>query len=469
MNGKVRSDTKNRTTGGGSTPLNRKPALLGSFALIISLSLGIVGALSLSAPPQVSAQTLSPWIASNSYPLSNENPIDCVTSQGYIYCLGGSDVNSTYFAPIASSGVGAWTQTTSYPANISYESCVASGGYIYCVSGYEAGSSAFAGVYYAPLTSSGIGAWMQTTSYPVPVMLSSCVAAEGFIYCVGGYQSPGANQDASVFYAPISATGIGTWTSTTNYPITDGHQSCAATGGYIYCVGGYTSSGPSLVNSTYYASITSSGVGAWTQTTSYPTVIYAQSCVASSGDIYCVAGATDTSIVDEIFYSPSSSSQGLGTWTSAASYPSAASDLSCVASGGDIYCTGGASSSATSPVYYASVSAQSTSTTSSTLIATTASSTNSSTPINTTITSSASSNSSPASSSSISWSYVGVVVIDVAVFLILGGLVALRRKGVEEPRVCILREHLSSPELLPSLDAERLLNAPRSLSSSEAT
>jgi len=73
-----------------------------------------------------------------------------------------------YYALLSSGGVGAWTQTTSYPVDVSSQSCVVNSGYVYCIGGSNA-------VYYAPLSSSGVGAWTQTMSYPGSAGAQSCV------------------------------------------------------------------------------------------------------------------------------------------------------------------------------------------------------------------------------------------------------------------------------------------------------
>ncbi len=50
------------------------------------------------------------------------------TSVPHIYCIGGSTgsaVPNVYFASLSSTGVGTWPSTTSYPLNVYGHSCVA--------------------------------------------------------------------------------------------------------------------------------------------------------------------------------------------------------------------------------------------------------------------------------------------------------------------------------------------------------
>ena len=166
------------------------------------------------------------------------------------------------------------------------------------------------------------------------------MVSSGYVYCVGG-----AGSDASgVYYAPLSAGGVGTWTRTTSYPSFIFYQSCIASSGYVYCIGGG--------NSVYYASISSSGVGTWIPTTNYPMPVNMQSCIADSGYVYCVAG--DRLGGNLVYYAPLSSA-GVGVWISATNYPMNVQGLSCVSSSGYVYCIGGLSLNTINAVYYAAI------------------------------------------------------------------------------------------------------------------
>src|SRR5271170_2610872 len=254
----------------------------------------------MSFVPLAAGESLASWTSTTMYPGEIYGQ-SCATYSGYIYCVGGVTGTSppttvVYYASLTSSGAGAWSSTTSYPTSIDFESCVAQSGYIYCVGGNTGGlPTPTDAAYYAPLSASGVGAWVSTTSYPSNVESQSCVAESGYIYCVGGNpNSPDSPTDA-VYYAPLSASGVGTWVSTTSYSVAVQNQSCVAQSGYIYCVGGVTSPYPSFIGSVYYAPLSSSGVGTWTSTTNYPAFIFAQSCVTASGYIYCIAGASEDS------------------------------------------------------------------------------------------------------------------------------------------------------------------------------
>jgi DNA-binding beta-propeller fold protein YncE len=273
---------------------------------------------------------LGAWNATTGYPLSAGDET-CVSSSGYIYCVGGVGViDNVEYAPLTSSGIGQWASTTSYPTGIVAQSCVSSDDYIYCVGG-QLRAGAAAAAYYAPLSSSGVGAWASTTNYPVPVDYQSCATNGGYIYCVGGLAEGYLAPTGAVYYAPISSSGIGAWSAGGSYPIATEDETCVIAAGNIYCINGYDSP----ENAVYYAPISSStgSLGDWLGTTMFPAGYFAvlsEPCVAPDGYIYCIGNHNSS-------YDAPASASGVGVWT--ATTPVSA--VSCVTSGTYIYCLGG--------------------------------------------------------------------------------------------------------------------------------
>ena len=279
----------------------------------------------------------------------------------------GGPRNEVYYATASSSGnITGWTQdSAAYPQNSNGGSCVLYGGYVYCVGGsYNDAGDDLALSYYAQVTTGGpLGTWSPTTSYPIPIDTMSCVGSSGYIYCVGGEnETDGSYADTaptnSVWFASLSSSGIGSWEHTTAYPASVQFPTCYSGGGYIYCIGGADVNGNS-VGTTYYAALTSSGVGTWTATTSYPMAASGQACVITSGEILCVGGQTSNnpSYTSSVYYAPILPGGGVGTWKQGTSYPLAIG-TTCVALSGDLYCVGGFDGSsvmADNYVEYASV------------------------------------------------------------------------------------------------------------------
>ena len=151
--------------------------------------------------------------------------------------------------PVSAQPLNSWSSTTSYPTGIAStgiasQSCATNSGFIYCVGGTS--PSPTSAVYFAPISSSGVGTWTPTTSYPFSITEQSCVARASFVFCVGGLSFP-IGPTIDVFFAPISSSGVGTWTSTNSYPFTIFEQSCVTRASLIYCVGGNPPTGTSAV------------------------------------------------------------------------------------------------------------------------------------------------------------------------------------------------------------------------------
>jgi len=200
---------------------------------------------------------------------------------------------------------------------------------------------------YLPTPNTGqLGPWSRTSDYPLPPAGLSCVASGGFVYCVGGYNFTAWKNNQldlalnRTYYASLSSKGVGPWTRATDYPMSIDDENCVANSNYIYCVGGWTSPTGKYVANVYYASLSPLGIGLWKQTTAYPYPTAPQ-CMTDSSYIYCVNrhynGTAYTNSVDSFFAHLSPA--GVGNWT-ASTPPEGGS--ACTASGGYIYCTGGA-------------------------------------------------------------------------------------------------------------------------------
>ncbi len=285
---------------------------------------------------------LGPWIqTAANFPLFIADGTSCVASGDYMYCVGGyngttsgngrGQLNNTYYALLSPAGIGLWKSTTAYPTGIQDESCVASSSYIYCVGGDDAPNALTSATYYAPVSPSGIGSWTRTTAYPNPIV-PRCMTDLNRIYCAGAHYSGGRFTLASgdVYSAPLSPNGIGTWTASPRLPT--GTAGCSASGGYAYCFGGGNCPPPSDCPSpSYYAPLLSGGTGNWTRTTDLPTAGWAH-YVAAVSYVYYMAGPKN--------YYAHLSSDGIGPWAQTTPYP-LDSPGSCVSVGIYIYCVGG--------------------------------------------------------------------------------------------------------------------------------
>jgi hypothetical protein len=275
------------------------------------------------------ASGIGTWSSTTAYPTAVDSA-SCVNATGGIYCVGGEDgstvLSDVYFASASSSGLGTWTSEASYPNSLAAISCVTYSGYIYCVGGFDNNGDETSSTYYASV-SSGIGSWSGTTQYPLAVDSAGCVVSAGYIFCVAGETEVGSNQNSpvsNVYYAPLSSSGIGQWETALSYPTALAAPACASYSGYLYCVGGFDSNQYSSTD-TYYGAVSSSGVASWSNATPYPVPIDTSTCVAYGGSVYCVSGTSDTqssqSIVDSAYYAPIS---GAVTTSTTPEFPVAA-------------------------------------------------------------------------------------------------------------------------------------------------
>lgn len=340
--------------------------------IMVVAVVAVIGLIALVLFASLAAPASSDWTSGPAYPLqvSGTGGVvgqSCVNGTSTIYCIGGIDYNgasrnNVYSASVSSAGMSGWEEETAYPQTVGLESCVSGGGYVYCTGGsYDDAGDDIASSYYAPLTGSGVGSWNSTTAYPVPIDSQSCVSSSGYIYCVGGEnETDGTNSTVvstnSDWYASLSSSGIGAWHHTTAYPSSVSFAACAASSTDIYCVGGVDANGNG-VNDVYYAPLSSSGIGQWASTTAYPIQAYGQDCIIDSGNMICVGGVPSGSTSASVsVYSAPVSPGGLGSWHHAGNYPFGV-ETACTEAAGNLYCTGGYqdNSAITSSTYYATV------------------------------------------------------------------------------------------------------------------
>ena len=251
-----------------------------------------------------SSGTVGAWTATTNYPISVRFE-SCVAYSGFAYCIGGqgatSQTNAVYYAPLSSTGVGAWTTTTSYPTNISNGSCITDSGFIYCIGG-NVGTTATNATYFASLSPSGVAAWSTTTKYPLlSIQNQSCVANFGSVFCIGGDQ--GTTETNAVYFAPLSSAGIGAWTATYSYSYATDQLSCAVLSSVVFCVGGILFSGTYTSPGIYFAALDNQvGIGSW-DSSSYPTAIDEESCVSvqDMSFVWCIGGETKHSTSFDMF------------------------------------------------------------------------------------------------------------------------------------------------------------------------
>jgi hypothetical protein len=320
---------------------------------------------------QVSAASLGQWTSTTDYPIHVAGD-SCATYSDYVYCVGGfdssgRDYDDVYYAQLSPSGIGGWSAATPYPDEVDSATCFTGSANIYCVGGESDNTrGVLSDVYTAPISPSGLGGWSSAAPFPHAIAAASCVVYNGYVYCVGGFNGLGEGS-TSTYYASVSS-GLGAWTSTTPYPFSVYTVPCVEQSGYIYCIGGQQENlaGGTGANTNfptteaYYAPLSPSGIGSWSTTSAYPQALSSPSCVANSGDAFCLGGYSITEISNSSVYSSEISSSGVGPWSAMSQYPVPFDLSSCVSDFSNVYCIGGRSLetsglSILSSVYFAAV------------------------------------------------------------------------------------------------------------------
>ncbi|MDE1824546.1 MAG: hypothetical protein KGI00_05185 [Candidatus Micrarchaeota archaeon] len=277
----------------------------------------------------------SAWLPTTSYPIGIARS-SCLQYNSTIYCIGGQQqfggqtifTNSTYYLSLPTTSISSWLYAIPYPQPVYSTSCVTSGNMAYCIGGINA-SNASTLDYYATLNSNGTLGWRNTTAYPSDIYAQSCAASSGYVYCVGGWLKNNVNATPSTYYAALNSSGIGAWKQSTPYPISVIKPACVISDGYIYCVGNSLVVGEG--NTSYYAPISSSGIGGWIHTSNYPQNIGGTyGCVSKSGLIYCTGGGGEFGPETNATYYAQLSPSGIGKWRSTSPYPLPIALQSCI-------------------------------------------------------------------------------------------------------------------------------------------
>ncbi len=334
--------------------------------------------------------TLGSWTATASLPVATDSATSVVYN-GYVYEIGGGTGSggtaTVDYAPINSNGtLGSWTATTSLPTATSTATSVVYNSYVYEIGGCTT-SCALATVDYAPIAPAGwvsspdstdINTWGATTalpglhskgSYYYPYEATS-VVYNGYVYEIGGNEGSATfSPTATVDYAPINSNGtLGSWTATTSLPAATQYATSVVYNGYVYEIGGDTTSTTVTVdyalictgsNSTGGCTTSSApgSLGSWTATTILPTATNSATSVVYNGFVYEIGGYSTATTVDYALICTGSNSTGgcttssapgsLGTWTATTSLPAPTDFATSVVYNGFVYEIGGNSTTTT--------------------------------------------------------------------------------------------------------------------------
>lgn len=255
------------------------------------------------------------------------------TAGGSLYYIGGQSNNATderaevfYTTPSSSGNITSWsTASNGLPNGRTKFGSTVWNNRIYVVGGLNTSATDTATIYVSPQLNNGgniTSAWStSSTNFNVSRSNLSAIAYANNLYIFGGYD--GANYLSDVQYSKIdpSTGNAGSWTYTTSLgsPLADADGFAA--NGYIYLMGGKTSSStcapttmvaPVSANTTIALGNNPTGVGAWYETNQrYSGSRYGASALYFDGKAYIIGGADcQMSANQQIF-----DTQGTSTYT----------------------------------------------------------------------------------------------------------------------------------------------------------
>lgn len=274
-----------------------------------------------------------------------------VAYNGYLYALGGytgsAYLNTVVYAPITGPGtVGAWATTSAFTNNRAYSSVAVYNGRLYLTGGYN-GTTFFGDYQYSTVQSDGtLGPWSTSANIgatATPRATHGSVAYNGYLYVVGGLSTT-TTYLSTVQYAPINADGsVGTWASTTALPGIRATSVAVAYNGFIYVLGGRTAAS-TYINSVVMAPLSPTGgigTAGWTYTSSFKNTRNYLGTAVANGFLYIFGGWDGTTYYQDIQYAVITSNGTLGPWQNAGNMSSSRYGVSSAYYDGYMYVTGG--------------------------------------------------------------------------------------------------------------------------------
>lgn len=238
--------------------------------------------------------------------------------------------------------LGSWSATTNLPAARSGNGAVAANGFLYLVGGIDGSGTVVPTVYVAPVNANGtLGTWTTTTPVPTPVRSTRPAFYNGYLYVAGG--TNGSANSATVYYARVNANGtLGNWATTTSLPQAQVSHSTVAYNGRLYIVGGNPGS---CISTVRYATINANGtLGGWSTTSALPDARcgIVEAATVSNGRIYVVAGFDNSFPTTSVLYATVNANGTLGAWQTNATTLATSREYAAVeAANGYLFAIGG--------------------------------------------------------------------------------------------------------------------------------
>ena len=241
--------------------------------------------------------TMSTWTRLPNLPLSL-NFFPLVAAPYSLLVVGGNTPDSVqesqvYCAHIGPGGeLGHWAATSPLPQALMSHAALLENGRLFVIGGSNQ-DGVQASVFSAPLQDNGaLGEWKILPPLPQPRYRHSAVAANGYLFVLGGVTS---NEDISdiIYRTPVNADGtLGAWTPlsrTLPVPL-EGHTA-AIVNDYLFILGGWGGISPGMRDEVYKAAIDPEGnLGPWQSVTPLPQPLWWHAATVAGGGILVSGG-----------------------------------------------------------------------------------------------------------------------------------------------------------------------------------
>jgi N-acetylneuraminic acid mutarotase len=337
--------------------LGRKIVLVaGAFGVTVSAAMktlsakakiGLMLCLASLALPGLAA----PWVQTTSLP-DGYTGQSLAYSSGYLYQAGGVSLNNgfqdgtnVFYAQVHNDGtIGNWNSTTSLPEAVSYHAGVAANGFLYVLGGLhftdDTGIFFTNTVYYSKINSDGsLGGWNIAAPLPQGLNQLSASVWNNTIYVACG--SDGSLAMSNVYSAQIQSNGsLSSWTTQKSLPVATYTQAEAANG-YLYVLGGILNNETVLQN-VYYTKINADGtLAGWNQTIPLPQTESNFGAIAANGLIFSIAGYNGSTATTNLYISAVNGDGSLVAWSSESSLQIPIFDFAVVNNSSYIFLSGG--------------------------------------------------------------------------------------------------------------------------------
>ncbi len=339
------------------------------FSIDYNGSIGTAGSLTLASSQTPSAVATANLISQaqaigaggtgtyqtlNALPAVNMNT-STVASNGYVFVVGGNTTGSVKLSTVYSAKVKAdgtlntWSALTTLPVALAQHVALAANGYIFVIGGNNAAGNSVSTVYSAQVRADGtIGAWSTTSTIPVIRRFAAGASYNGYLYLVGGNDDSAAV--STVYYAQINGNGtVSTWATLNTLPAVNQQLSVTAANGYLFVAGGLNGS-TTVYSTVYSAPIKADGtIGTWATMSTLPALRYLVSMTNYNGYLYVVGGASSTgatSTTSTVYTAQIKSDGTLGTWTIQGNLPTVIGYANLAVSNGYLFVIGGSNSGA---------------------------------------------------------------------------------------------------------------------------